>query len=242
MFTAAVLLVAFASGVVAVISGFGIGSLLTPLLSLQFDTNLAVAAVSIPHFIATAVRLWLLRSRVHWPLMRSFGVMSAVGGLAGAVLHTRASNAALTVLFGALLVVAGTAQLSGAADRWRFGGWTAWAAGAVSGIFGGLVGNQGGIRSAAMLGLPIDRDQFVATGAAIALLVDSARMPVYLVQYRSELVPLRPLLAIAAAGVVVGTLWGGRILLWLTERMFRRLVGAIVLALGIATLVSLMTP
>jgi uncharacterized membrane protein YfcA len=241
MFTTAVLLVAIASGVVAAISGFGIGSLLTPLLSIEFDTSLAVAAVSIPHFIATAVRLWLLRAQIDWPLLRSFGMMSAAGGLAGALLHTRASNDGLTVLFGALLVVAGGSQLSGAADRWRFSGWRAWAAGALSGMFGGLVGNQGGIRSAAMLGFPISRDQFVATGAAIALLVDSARMPVYLATYGSELLPLWPLLAVAAAGVVLGTLAGGRVLTWLSEWWFRRIVGAIVLALGLATLAALPT-
>src|SRR5437899_12396609 len=52
-------------------------------------------------------------------------------------------------------------------------------AGGVSGGFGGLVGNQGGIRSAAMLGLNVPRDAFVATATAIALMVDVARVPVY---------------------------------------------------------------
>lgn len=70
----------------AAVTGFGIGSLLTPLLALQVDTRLAVAAVSIPHVVGTEL---------------------------------------------------------------RFRGWVAWVAGAASGLLGGLVGNQGGIRSAA---------------------------------------------------------------------------------------------
>ncbi len=50
------------AGAVASVSGFGIGSLLTPLLSLRVGTKLAVAAVSIPHLAATAFRSGLCES------------------------------------------------------------------------------------------------------------------------------------------------------------------------------------
>ena len=49
--------VAVAAGAVASISGFGIGSILTPLLATSIGTKLAVAVVSLPHFIGTALRL-----------------------------------------------------------------------------------------------------------------------------------------------------------------------------------------
>ena len=52
------------AGGLAAVTGFGIGSLLTPILALQIDTRLAVAAVSIPHVIGTALRLWLLSGGV----------------------------------------------------------------------------------------------------------------------------------------------------------------------------------
>ena len=39
------------AGAIAAISGFGIGSILTPLLAASIGTKLAVAVVSIPHFI-----------------------------------------------------------------------------------------------------------------------------------------------------------------------------------------------
>ena len=42
------LAVAVVAGAIAAVTGFGIGSLLTPVLALQVDTRLAVAAVSIP--------------------------------------------------------------------------------------------------------------------------------------------------------------------------------------------------
>ncbi len=46
------------SDAVAAVAGFGIGSILTPVLALQTGTKTAVAAVPIPHFLGTALRLW----------------------------------------------------------------------------------------------------------------------------------------------------------------------------------------
>src|SRR5207253_3743114 len=53
-----------------------------------------------------------------------------------------------------------------------------WIAAIVSGGFGGLVGNQGGIRSAAMPRLDLEGATFVATATAIGLSVDAVRMPI----------------------------------------------------------------
>ena len=63
-FDALALIVSVAAGAIAAVTGFGIGSLLTPLLALQVDTRLAVAAVSVPHVVGTALRFWHLRSSV----------------------------------------------------------------------------------------------------------------------------------------------------------------------------------
>jgi uncharacterized membrane protein YfcA len=64
LYEAAALLAAGLAGALASVTGFGIGSLLTPLLALQVDTRLAVAAISIPHVIGTALRFWLLAGGV----------------------------------------------------------------------------------------------------------------------------------------------------------------------------------
>ena len=52
------------AGGLAAVTGFGIGSLLTPILAWQVDTRLAVAAVSVPHVIGTALRFWRLKGGV----------------------------------------------------------------------------------------------------------------------------------------------------------------------------------
>jgi uncharacterized membrane protein YfcA len=145
------------AGAIAAISGFGIGSVLTPLLATWIGTKLAVALVSIPHFIGTALRFIVIRKHVDRRVLWSFGATSAAGGLAGALLHIWLRSAILGYVLGALLVFAGITGISGAASRMRFGERAAWIAGALSGVFGGLVGNQGGIRSAALLGFNLQR-------------------------------------------------------------------------------------
>ena len=231
-FDAAVGVAAVCAGVIAAIAGFGIGSLLTPLLSLAMGTKLAVAAVSIPHVIGTAVRFWMLRGHVDRRIFLWFGLTSAAGGLLGALLHARASSRALGLVLGALLVFVAISELSALMQRVRLGRRAAWIAGGVSGVFGGLVGNQGGIRSAALLAFEGDKQAFVATATAVGLIVDAARMPVYLATEWRGLQPLWPLITIAVAGVVVGTLTGRRVLAWVPESAFRRLVAVLLFALG----------
>jgi uncharacterized protein len=236
MYEPAIFLCAIVAGAVASVSGFGIGSLLTPLIALHAGTKTAVAAVSIPHLIGTAIRFWHLRGSVDRTVVWRFGLTSAAGGLTGALLNARAPSPWLTIMFGSLLVFAGAAQLSGQAQRWRFHGSVAWIAGAVSGLFGGLVGNQGGIRSAALLGFDLPKERFVATATAIALFVDAARMPVYVVVERTQVAAIWLLVMVATAGVVVGTLAGERLLERVPERRFRQIVGAIILLLGVVIL------
>jgi len=220
------------AGAVASIVGFGIGSLLTPLFAVRMGTQLAVAAVSIPHFLATALRFWRLRSHVDRRVLVSFGATSAAGGLTGALLHSYATNRALSVAFGVILLFVGASEMTGLARRMRFHGPVAWIAGAASGLFGGLVGNQGGIRSAALLGFDVDKQAFVATATAIGLIVDGARMPVYFVTQLHALANVWPLIVLASAGTLVGTIGGVRVLGRIPERVFRRIVAALLLALG----------
>jgi uncharacterized membrane protein YfcA len=158
---------------------------------------------------------------------------SAAGGLAGALLYGFLQSAVLTALFAALLIFAGIAGVTGLADRMRFRGAAAWVAGGVSGVFGGLVGNQGGIRSAAMLGFSIRREAFVETATAIALIVDGARLPAYLVTDWNAITKLWPQLVVMTAGVILGTLFGRRVLSQIPEGAFRRVVSAIILTLGV---------
>jgi uncharacterized protein len=233
-FNALVVAVGMCAGAIASVTGFGIGSLLTPTLGLQVGTKIAVAAVSIPHVIGTALRFWMLRERVDRRVLLTFGLTSAAGGLTGALLHEWVSSPWLTVVFGALLLFVAMSEFSGLAQRMRFRGPVAWIAGAASGLLGGLVGNQGGIRSAALLGADLPRRTFVATATAVGLIVDGARMPVYLATTGRDVLGVWPTVAAATVGVIAGTLLGNRLLARIPETRFRPIVAIILGVLGAA--------
>jgi uncharacterized membrane protein YfcA len=224
---------AIIAGSIASISGFGIGSILTPLLAVSLGTKLAVAVVSVPHFIGTSLRFALIREHVNRRVLVTFGAASAAGGLAGALLHVWLRSAVLTYVLGGLLVFAGVVGIGGWAEEMRFGRTTAWIAGALSGAFGGLVGNQGGIRSAALLGFHISKESFVATATAIALLVDVFRMPVYAATQHGAIASALGPMLLATAGVVFGTLVGKPLLGLMPQTTYRFVVSLIILALGV---------
>src|SRR5688572_22327347 len=86
------------AGAVASVTGFGIGSLLTPVFGMTVTTKIAVAAVSVPHVVGTAIRFWLLRGKVDRHVLVTFGLTSAAGGLTGALLHEWISSPWLTIV------------------------------------------------------------------------------------------------------------------------------------------------
>lgn len=192
----------------------------------------AVAILAIPHAAATGIRLLRLRSDVHPPTFRQFGIASAAGGLAGAALQPHLASPALTLVLGSLLFLAGITELL---DRrvplpqtrsWRLFG------GTLSGMFGGLVGNQGGIRAAALLGFQLPPRQLVATATASALLVDAARVPIYVLSAGDVIVRAAPLWIVATLGVTLGTFLGVPVLTRVPEATYRRILGGLLVILG----------
>jgi uncharacterized membrane protein YfcA len=230
---------AFVAGAIAAVAGFGIGSILTPALGMAAGIRLAVALVAIPHAIATAVRLWALRDAIDRGVLLSFGLASAAGGLLGALLHASLGSPVLGVVLGVLLLLAGGLELSGLGRGLRFPGGWAIVAGVASGTFGGLVGNQGGIRSAALLRFDLAPRALVATATASAILVDAARLPVYLVTQGAAMLERWPTVLLLTAGVVAGTLAGAPLLRRLPEPVFRRALALLLVALGLALVLGL---
>jgi uncharacterized membrane protein YfcA len=233
VFLVAVFVVAIVSGATAAVVGFGIGSLMTPLLAIRFGTTTAVALVTVPHAVATAVRCWRLRAHVSRPVLIRFGLLSAAGALAGALAYTRLGPTALTRALGGLLVLTAVAQLTGWASRWQPRGPLVAIVGLVSGFFGGVAGNQGGLRSAALTAFGLTPLQFVATATATGLLVDAARTPVYLWHSGPAMLMLWAPIAVGTIGVLIGTLLGERLLLGLSPRRFAQTIGAAIGALGL---------
>jgi uncharacterized membrane protein YfcA len=83
-----------------------------------------------------------------------------------------------------------------------------------------------------MLGYEVPKESFVATATAIALFVDAARMPVYLITEGREIAGVWSYLLIATCAVIVGTLLGQQLLSRLSQTLFRRVVALLLFGLG----------
>ena len=99
------------------------------------------------------------------------------------------------------------------------------------------MGNQGGIRSAALLGVDLPKQTFVATATAVGLIVDGARMPVYLATSGRDVLAIWPAVAMATVGVAAGTVFGNRLLGRIPEARFRPMLSVILGILGAAMVI-----
>ena len=231
-----IILLAFVSvfaGATASVVGFGIGSLLTPLVAWHYGTDLAVAAVALPHLSGSVIRGWRLRQHIDRDILLRFGVLSALGGLVGALAFARFAPETLSRVLGALLLLTAVAGLTDWARKWKPAGGTVWILGLLSGFFGGVVGNQGGLRAAALSRFDAAPLAFVATSTAVGIMVDLVRTPIYLSRTMHVFATLIPAVAIMLAGVIAGTLLGERVLFGLSPERFRRVVSIAVGILGL---------
>jgi uncharacterized protein len=179
------------------------------------------------------VRCWRLRHAIDKTVLRHFGIASAAGGLVGALVFSRAGSRVLTVILAVLLLATGLAALTSWNVKLRPRGFVAQLLGGLSGFFGGVAGNQGGLRASALMGFSLSPAAFVATSTAVGLMVDAARTPIYLAGAGQELLAAVPTIVAATIGVLVGTFLGERVLLGLPPERFRRIVGGLILALGV---------
>jgi uncharacterized protein len=224
---------AIISGAISVVAGFGVGTVLNPLLAAAVGTPLAVAAVSIPHFFATALRAWRLRSHIDRQVLLRFAIPGAVGGLVGILLHNAAANRVNLIVVGILAIFLGVSALDGLPRYTRFNDTRAWIYGAIAGFYGGLVRHQGGLRSAALLGFDISKKSFLAAAAASWLIVDAVRMPVYLITQGAQIAGISTLVIVATVGALIGTVIGEMLLPYIQQSVFRRVAAGFVVAVGL---------
>ncbi len=249
-------LTAFLASLLTLFSGFGLGTILTPVFGLFFPVNVAVALTGIVHLLNGLFKLTLLGRGASREYVLKFGLPSVVGGFAGAwglvglselpPLHTwQWGERTLVVTWlklaiALLMIFFALMEIVPALKKWQFGRRYLTLGGLLSGFFGGLSGHQGALRSAFLVNAGLTKEQFIATGVAVACLVDLTRLPVYFGRFASENLAgaWRTLLlatACAFAGAWIGTRFMKKVTLdfvkWLTAVMI--VVIALLLGMGV---------
>lgn len=239
-------LVALAASLVTLISGFGLGTLLLPVFALFFPLEVAIGLTAVVHLLNNLFKLGLLWKDIHWPTVLRFGVPGILGAYIGArlMLLLGARDALYQGLLHPVdpldLVIAGLMLLFGLFEiskqlnalslppRWMVPG------GFLSGFFGGLSGHQGALRSLFLLRSGLAKEAFIASGVAIACLVDLTRLPTYAT---GELIghaqAQGTLLLATTLAAFIGAWWGKKLIPKVTMRGVQLTVGVLILAISV---------
>ncbi|NUN68588.1 MAG: sulfite exporter TauE/SafE family protein [Bacteroidetes bacterium] len=244
--------VAAAASLITLFSGFGLGTILTPVFLLFFPLETAIALTGIVHLLNNLFKAVLLGRHTHWPTLLRFGVPSMLGAFLGAQLlhsltllpsvgsltagpmmfhfHPVKMVIALVMIVFALMELIPSLQPAAPSARLLPVG------GLMSGFFGGLSGHQGALRSAFLIRYGLGKEAFLATGIMIAVCVDLTRLSLYASNMLgTDLLEHRTVLITATLSAFAGAYLGSTMLTKITHRTVQRIVAVmlILIALGL---------
>lgn len=238
-------------------SGFGLGTLLMPAFALFFPLPVAIAATAVVHLANNLFKVALIGRQADWGVVARFAIPGALAAMLGALaLHLFANLPPLgayqlgsqlhtimpvKLVIGTLIVGFAVLELLPNHNRLIFDRRYLIPGGLLSGFFGGLSGNQGAFRAAFLLRAGLSKEGFVATGTVAAVIVDCARLLVYGQGFYSQTLSgasaIGPLVLAATGAAFLGAFVGRRLLKKITLGGLQRLVGImlVMVGLGLAT-------
>jgi len=177
------LLGAFIAEIAWTIAGFGSSSIFLPIASQLLSFHNALMLVAVYHIFGNISRFSMFRKHWNQRIFRLFGIPSVVATVIGASLAGMIDPNILKVILGVVLFCFASYSLwrpilwIGNNPRWgRIGGALSW-------FSAGLIGTGGVLRGAFMSLFNLPKEQYIATIASVALLVDFTRIPLYFSQW-----------------------------------------------------------
>lgn len=242
---------AFLASILTLYSGFGLGSILMPVVAVFFPVAVAVALTAFVHLLNNVFKLAALWRDVNWAVTWRFGIPAIIATVPGAWLLTNLSNlpelyaytlagigidAVITpvkLIVGGLLVFFATIEWMPKINTLKITEKYLPVGGILSGFFGGLSGHQGAFRSAFLVHAGLGKNAFVATNAAIATLIDVTRLIVYGMNITLLMGQVNTgLIAAAILAAFAGVLAGKMGLAKITIGFIQRLVAVLLYILG----------
>jgi uncharacterized membrane protein YfcA len=240
-----VIITAFAASVLTFFSGFGLGTILLPVFSLFFPVESAILLTAIVHLLNNVLKFGLMWGRVDWNVILRFGVPAILGALLGVEVLQRLGDLnewnimgrsvdPLGLIIGLLIILFALQELFSLKSKWSFSRKWLVPGGILSGFFGGLSGHQGALRSMFLLHSGLSKEAYIASGIAIALLVDLTRIPLYLRQGSWNVVESNAtLLTAAVLSAMLGAILGRQLLKKVTYDTIQWIVGILLMVLGV---------
>lgn len=238
-------------------SGFGLGTLLLPTFSIFFPVSFAVAATGVVHFANNIFKFLLVYRNVNLKVLMKFGFPALFAAILGsyllisigesAILYNysigsiRAEVTSLKILVGFLMLFFAIWEFIPQVDKLQFSQKYLPIGGLLSGFFGGLSGHQGAFRSAFLVKSGLNKEAFIATSNAIALVIDIARLSVYATGLKFEFIGESYGIVIAATfAAFAGTILGNQLLKKTSLNFLKILVGFFLTIMGILIIMGIL--
>jgi uncharacterized membrane protein YfcA len=245
----------FASGL-TLFSGFGLGTLLLPVFGLFFPLPVAIAMTAIVHFLNNVFKFFLFQKSINRNIVLRFGLPSVVAAVAGAFLLNRLGQSdplysytlggktfyitLLKMVIGVLMIIFAFFELLPALKKLSIDKKYLPLGGLLSGFFGGLSGHQGALRSVFLLRLKLSKESFIATGIAIACMIDISRLSIYAASIKKAGESINfPWIAAAASSAFAGAWLGNRMLKKITVSLLQHTVAVFIILFSIALVAGL---
>lgn len=232
-----VLIIAFVAAMIATNTGFGSATILTPFVAMIIDMKAAIVLVAFFHFANNLSKFALMRKSINLRLVLVYGLPSVVSALVGAWIFGSVDVRLVAIVFSIFLVTFSLYSFFRPRFRLPERDSILVIGGLLSGLTSGLIGVGGAIRSMFLISTFLKKEAYVATAAAIAIMVDLSRISMYLYQgalCRSHTSWIIPLVVVAFLGVFTGR----RLLRRLREETVRKGVLAALLLVGIKMFVD----
>jgi uncharacterized membrane protein YfcA len=232
-------------------SGFGLGTILTPVLVIFFPPEVAIALTGIVHLLNNLFKISLVGKNIDWKVGLKFGILGMIGAFIGAQLLTRIPQATLLftysigeknfeitllkLIIAILMIIFALFEVIPVLKKIQFKENKLYAGGLISGFFGGLSGNQGALRSAFLIRAGLSKENFIATGIMIACLVDFTRLSVYFNRFlKINIQENLLLLTVAILSAFAGAFIGSKALKKVTYEFIQWTVAVMIILLALA--------
>ena len=244
-------LTAFLVAIMTFFSGFGLGTILTPVFMIFFPVELAIALTGVVHFCNNIFKIFLVGKNANRSVVIKFGVPAVIAAFAGAwvLLNIPDSQPLFSYeLFGKewevypvkflisiLLIIFATMDLVPYFGRLQFGKEKLALGGVLSGIFGGLSGNQGALRAAFLIKAGLSKEAFIGTAVVVSTFVDLTRLSVYATRFlKAGLIDNLPIVICATLAAIAGAYYGNILLKKVTLKSLQRIVAVMLILLSIS--------
>ena len=231
-------------------SGFGLGTILVPVFALFFPLEIAISLTAIVHFLNNLFKLFLVGRNASRSVVIRFGIPAILFAFLGAYLLTVISGVQplisysflsktadvtwVKLIIGLLLAFFALVDLIPSLSKVNFSQKYIPLGGALSGFFGGLSGNQGALRSAFLIRANLSKEQFIATGVIIAVLIDLSRLTIYAADLSKQYDKLDYLLlTLAVLSAFLGAYAGNKLLKKVTIRFLQSFVAVMLLVFSV---------